>query len=117
MGDAGRKGRGVFPRRDLECHEVIEYAPVIVVPREDAASISKTALSGYVFDLGRNRIGIGLGYASLYNHSRSPNATFEASPDGLRIIALRDIRAGEEITFDYLWTDDELRREGVSLDD
>jgi SET domain-containing protein len=51
---------------------------------------------------------IGLGYLSLYNHSASPNVTFDHHYDEneISVHALRDIASGEELTIDYgvpLW--------------
>lgn len=111
---AGAKGRGVFAKGLLVENEVIEFAPVLVMGRDEAPILLKTAIGRHAFDLGRNRVGIGLGYASLYNHSRSPNADFESSPDGIRIVALRDIQPNEEIILDYRWTDEELAYDGIS---
>ena len=113
---AGSKGRGVFAKGKLVSGEVVEFAPVIVLERDEGRILLKTALGSHAFDLGRKRVGIGLGFASLYNHSRSPNAEFESSPEGIRIVALRDIRANEEITLDYRWTDAELARSGIPRD-
>jgi SET domain-containing protein len=39
--------------------------------------------------------------ARLLNHSCSPNAEAQAEGDRIWIVALRDIKAGEEITFNY----------------
>lgn len=113
---AGTKGRGVFAKGDLVAGEVVEFAPVIVLERDDGRLLLKTKLGSHAFDLGRNRVGVGLGYASLYNHSRTSNAEFESSPDGIRIVALRDIRANEEVTINYRWTDQELARDGIPRD-
>jgi hypothetical protein len=47
---------------------------------------------------------IGLGYLSLYNHGDQPNARLEHhyDSDEISVVALRDIAAGEEITYDYV---------------
>jgi SET domain-containing protein len=44
----------------------------------------------------------------IYNHSSNPNVELEdgPDPDTMSVIALRDIKAGEELTYDYdtdLW--------------
>lgn len=116
VGDAGRKGLGVFARAAFVEGEVIEYSPVICLRREETEAILKTKVGDYAFALGRERVGIGLGCLSLYNHSRAPNAEFESSPAGIRIVALKDIPAGEEVVFDYRWSDAELRKAGVPVD-
>lgn len=117
VASAGKKGRGVFAKGDLVAEEVIEFSPVIVLDRAEGRVLLKTALGSHAFDLGRNRVGVGLGYLSLYNHSSSPNADFESSPDGIRIVADRNIRAGEEISIDYRWTAEELKRSGIPRGD
>ncbi len=114
---AGKKGRGVFAKGPLVEGEVVEHSPVIVLEREDGRKLLQTKIGSHAFDLGRNRVGIGLGYASLYNHSKNPNAEFESSLDGLRIVAVRNIRAGEEIIINYRWTDAELSRDGIPTND
>lgn len=114
---AGKKGRGVFAKGAIVEGEVIEFSPVIVLEREEGRKLLQTKLGSHAFDLGRNRVGIGLGYASLYNHSKTSNAEFESSPDGLRIVAVRSIRPGEEILINYRWTDAELSRDGIPLSD
>ena len=50
----------------------------------------------------RSTLALALGYGSLYNHSYQPNARYDDQPAGaMTFTALRDIRAGEEITINY----------------
>jgi len=63
-------------------------------------------ISWYVFDweglTARNYVALGLGYASIYNHSYEPNARYaREAPDVLVFTAVRDIAAGEEVTINY----------------
>ena len=47
-------------------------------------------------------VALALGYGSLYNHSYQPNARCEdVRPQTKRFVAIRDIQANEEITFNY----------------
>jgi uncharacterized protein len=95
------KGRGVFARRPIEAGEVIETCPVLVLPAgsiEDASA----GLGGYVFEWGRGRLALALGYGSLYNHSYRPNARYvDLAGRTKRFTAIRDIAAGEAITVNY----------------
>jgi uncharacterized protein len=99
------KGRGVVATRLIRAGEVIERAPVIAVPREEAPLIRDTRLAHYYYEWGEDcrAAAIALGYGSLYNHSYAPNARYEfREPDEcLEFIALRDIQPGEEITINY----------------
>ena len=95
------KGRGVFARRPIEAGEVIETCPVLVLPAgsvEDDAS----GIGGYVFEWGRGKLALALGYGSLYNHSYRPNARYQdVAPRTKQFVALRDIKPGEEVTVNY----------------
>lgn len=51
---------------------------------------------------------MGGGFLMFYNHGDEPNVEFEdgPEPETISVIALRDIAAGEELTYDYdieLW--------------
>ena len=47
-------------------------------------------------------VALGLGYASIYNHSYQPNARYvREQPDVLEFHAIADIKADEEITINY----------------
>jgi SET domain-containing protein len=91
--------------RDIEAGDIVERAPVIVIPREDLLVVRQTRLAHYYFEWGGDcqQAAIALGYGSLYNHSYRPNAryVFRESEECLEFIALRDIEAGEEITINY----------------
>lgn len=115
------KGRGVLAAEDICAGEIIERAPVLIIPAHDRELADKTIAFTYVFmwehdtveeDLYKHtgRSAIALGYVSLLNHSYTPNADFIRHIDEryIDLIANRNIAAGEEITIDYqmtLWFD------------
>lgn len=98
-------GRGVFAASDFHAGEVIERAPVIVIPAAECSDLDRTTLFNYYYGWGPEDAdgAVVLGYGSLYNHAYSPNATFRHDPASANcdFIALRDIAAGEEITINY----------------
>ena len=98
----GEKGRGVVATRDIRQGEVIERAPVILIPVEQAPLIAATVLDDYNYGWGEGGA-IALGLGSLYNHSSTPNAVYQRDfPERvLEIIALRDIAEGEEVCVNY----------------
>lgn len=105
LGIAPGRGRAMFARRRFSKGEVIERAPVIVIPKEQWPDAEKTVLSDYAFDWGKHdeHAAIALGYISIYNHSYTPNAYLEQELDNLmmEIVALEDIAPGDEITINY----------------
>ena len=123
VAELGPRGRGVVAGRAIAAGELIERAPVVVVPREDRAALDATRLGDYIFmwehgttgqDIhsGKGRAALVLGFASLINHSAEPNCDFVRYIEGeaLDLVALRDIAEGEELTFDYgmtLWFEPE----------
>jgi uncharacterized protein len=95
------KGRGVFARRPIESGEVIETCPVLVLPSGSIEDFS-AGIGAYVFEWGRGRLALALGYGSLYNHSYRPNARYVDLAERTKLFtAIRDIAAGEEITVNY----------------
>jgi SET domain-containing protein len=96
------KGRGVFARASIPKGTVIERVPVIVVPKCEALRDKRRSiLMDHAFEWGDDTFAIALGYGSLYNHSYQPNAQVYASRLTHEFIAIRKIRRGEEITFNY----------------
>ncbi len=100
---AGKRGRGVFARIDIPKDQEIEKVPVIVVPAQDVFGYTRTSkLANYVFNWKKGKMALALGFGSLYNHSYTPNAQYYIEGRNLQsYVALRDIRAGEEITINY----------------
>jgi len=117
--EIGGRGRGVVADRAIKAGELVERAPVIVVPQEERAAIDASSVGSYIFawehgttgeDIYKQegRAAVVLGFASLVNHSGEPNCRFIRHIEALALdlIAVRDIREGEELTFDYgmtLW--------------
>src|SRR5262245_40586569 len=79
IGIARGRGRGVFARRSFAPGDLIERAPVIVIPEKQWPKVQSSILSNYAFDWGERdeHAAIALGYVSIYNHSYSPNAKLE----------------------------------------
>jgi hypothetical protein len=113
------KGRGVLAERAIDVGEVVERAPVLILSEEDRRAVDLTSVADYIFmwehdtvaeDLytGKGRAALVLGFTSLLNHSDNPNCDFVRYIDALALdlVAIRDIRSGEELTIDYgltLW--------------
>jgi len=96
------KGRGVFARVSIAKGTVIERVPVIVVPMgEIVTERRQSVVMDHAFEWDRKSIAIALGYGCLYNHSYEPNAEVYVSGLTQEFVALRRIRPGEEITFNY----------------
>jgi len=107
------KGRGVVAVKDCKAGTELERSIVIFVPerdlveREDPPTIHDQYLLYWSDDPDRELV-MGCGLLMIYNHSAHPNIelTDGPDPDTMSVIALRDIKAGEELTYDYdteLW--------------
>lgn len=100
-----KAGRGVFAERTIRKGALIERCPILEINKNDMASLSESILVTYFFYFGnkKERLAIALGFGSIYNHSNVPNAVFKinAAEKMMDFVALRNIRQGEEITFDY----------------
>lgn len=109
------KGRGVFTARDFKQGEIIEIAPVIPVSKRNVIE-SGEAPDGYLLDWDGNYEDeehcMPLGYIMMYNHSATPNIKLEQDFDAytMTALAVRDIKAGEELCWNYncdIWFDNE----------
>jgi SET domain-containing protein len=100
------KGRGVFAREMIPCGTVIERVPVVTLQVQEIFSpVRRSKLAEYVFKWGDGVVAVALGYGSLYNHSYDPNAAFHSDGRFIQVFtAIRDIKAGEEITVNYTGT-------------
>ncbi|WP_367272377.1 SET domain-containing protein-lysine N-methyltransferase [Anabaena sp. 54] len=87
-----------IPKGDL-----IETSPVIIIPKQQVKLITKTVLLNYYFGWHGESGAIGLGFASLFNHSYHPNAVYikNFAKNIIDIVAYKYIREGQEITINY----------------
>ena len=109
MRESAGRGRGAFATRAFRRGDLLERAPVLVVPRQQVAPLRGTLLDDYWFAWDEQHIACALGWASLYNHACPANATFTIEP-GSRTIAftaVRDIANGDEVTINYHGTPDD----------
>jgi SET domain-containing protein len=103
VADTKFKGRGVFAQQKILKGELIQTAPVVVIPPEQVKLIDQTILGDYYYDWENESIAIAFGLVSLFNHSYNPNAYYikKFAEREVAYIAWRDIEAGEEITANY----------------
>jgi uncharacterized protein len=99
----GEFNRGVFATEDIPKGTLIHEAPVVPYPNVEHILIQETALADYVYEYGKNHSAVVLGYGMLFNHSFTPNATYDINFDQhtFDYYAYRDITAGEEIFINY----------------
>jgi SET domain-containing protein len=101
------KGRGVFAGEDIAEGGVIDMNPALIFPHSQTEEL-KPPLQYYPFNWDKNSDCIPLGSVTLANHSQDPNAFVQRDVANqlIRLVAKRNIAAGEEITYDYkvpLW--------------
>lgn len=98
-----KAGRGIFATKTMKKGEMIETAPVFVLPKNDYSTIKRTSIRDYYFMWGKTTAAICFGYGSMYNHSYQPNATYtkKIKDKTIEFKAIRDIKPGEEITVNY----------------
>jgi uncharacterized protein len=107
---AGIKGLGVFSLRRFHSGEIVERAPVIVLPDPQWQLLNLTALQHYYYYWDSDSVAIASGFGSFYNHSDTPNAKCIKRVDEqiMEWTAIRDIEADEEINIQYgcpVWFD------------
>ncbi|WJY27219.1 MULTISPECIES: SET domain-containing protein [Sporosarcina] len=95
--------RGVFATCAIPKGQLLHEAPVIAYPNEQHKYIEQTLLADYAFEYGVGRSAILLGYGMLFNHSYTPNATYDINfrNETFDFFAYRDIAEGEEIFINY----------------
>jgi SET domain-containing protein len=103
--ETAKKGRGIFTEIFIPAGEVIETAPVIVMPGADRLLLDKTILHDYIFEWGVNKdqCAMALGMVPVYNHSYKSNCEYfmDYEAETMSVKTARDIEAGEEITINY----------------
>ena len=106
--NVAEKVRGVFAAKPIRKGDIVEAAPVIVIPDEDVDLIDQTAMADYYFKWGESNFALVLGYVSLFNLSELPNISFEVDLINEVMIyrAIKSIKKDQELTVHYqcdLW--------------
>ncbi|AHF14732.1 SET domain-containing protein-lysine N-methyltransferase [Niabella soli] len=99
------KGRGVFCKQVIIKEELIESAPLIIIPAAQKAWVMESKLTDYFFNYceTEDALALALGFGSLYNHAEHSNADYRIDYDNRQIdfFALEDIPTGREICINY----------------
>ncbi len=95
-----KTGKGLFALEDIKKGScIIEYTGVPIT-EEEAEKIN----SKYLFEVGKNKTINGNtkeNTAKYINHSCRPNCEADGPEGRVFIFALKNIKAGEELTYDY----------------
>ncbi|WWC86108.1 uncharacterized protein L201_000979 [Kwoniella dendrophila CBS 6074] len=99
------RGRGVFAPESILPGTVIEESPVLVIIKKEweDGNMNDTILGSYGFCWKDGGMGIGLGLASLFNHSSTPNVNFirSYSTSTIKFVTFKKIEKGEELCICY----------------
>ena len=98
-------GAGVYTTAPIKKGtRILEYTGPRMTRKQSEGLYSDSEVT-YLFTMDDKKTIIdGFGMAAFVNHSCDPNCESDQIKDGIWIIALRDIAAGEELTYDYcLW--------------
>lgn len=102
-----------FAARTIAKGEIIEVCPVIPIALRQCRALDATILRDNAFSWSDEKFpaAVALGFGSLYNHSATPNAKprINQRKRTIAFTAIREIRCGEQIFFDYRWDADTPR--------
>ncbi len=93
----GKLGRGIFANKVFKKDEIIEKAPYI----EDKTSSFTGLIRDYIFSKDETNSVVAFGFASLYNHSDTPNAIWKITDEHIEITAGKQIEKDAEILISY----------------
>ena len=107
--DSGIQGRGVYAKRDIPAEtRLIEYSGERIshaeADRRDAEERKHAQHHTFLFVLNSRTVidgRVGGNEASFINHSCDPNCEARFEGSHIWIYAVRDIKAGEELAYDY----------------
>jgi len=91
-----RNGKGVFSKRNFKKGELITKVTGKIIPLKKALSMSSYYLN-HMGSISKDKCILMNPPAKFINHSCNPNA-YEVKK---KVLAMRNIKKGDEITFDY----------------
>ncbi|KAL1407716.1 tRNA-specific adenosine deaminase subunit tad3 [Vanrija albida] len=99
------RGRGVFASAAIPAGRVLEEAPVLLLTKEqwDGGRMDDTVLGEYGFCWSNGGMALGLGMASLFNHSSTPNVNFvrNTAANTITFTTSRAVEPGDELCICY----------------
>jgi uncharacterized protein len=101
------QGWGVFATQPINKNKrIVHYAGEKITNRESLKREERYLRRGHIWCFKLNRLyvrdaGVGGNVARYVNHSCTPNCYTRVIGDTIWIIAARNIRKGEELTYDY----------------
>jgi hypothetical protein len=105
------KGRCVFATRDIPKGALVLADPVIFVPGDESEYTDQTVIGRYVFQWNEeDDLCVVLGLGSLINHGLPENVSLVSNYEQMTMefYALKDIKAGDELVYDYGHEEGEL---------
>ena len=102
IGPSTVSGRGAFAVKKIREGETVERCPALEVTQRD---VGGELLNYVLYGSNENARLVVMGFGMLFNHSPEPNVAYyrEESRNGPELVlyALRDIRRGEELFYNY----------------
>jgi hypothetical protein len=105
------RGRCVFAARDIPKGSLMLADPVIHVPGDESDHMDRTVVGRYVFQWNEeDDVAVVLGIGSLINHGLPENVSLVSNyaDQTMEFYAISDIKAGEELVYDYGHDNEEL---------
>lgn len=90
------KGRGLFAKRDIKMGKIIGIVNGPIVP--DNEESYKKYGEDHLHSISYSKAILNSNFTKYTNHSCDPNCGLE---NGIKLVSMRDIKKGEEITIDY----------------
>ena len=98
------KNRGVFAKEDIKIGEIIAIFDGPIYTAKKLSDLKDRYIIDHVIQIGEKEyLDHKEGLAAIANHSCDPNCGIK---DRVKITAMRDIKKGEEITWDYEMSED-----------
>ncbi|MBP6014680.1 MAG: SET domain-containing protein-lysine N-methyltransferase [Alphaproteobacteria bacterium] len=98
------KGRCVFAAQDIAKGMLVIADPIILVPGAESDHTDLTVVGRYVFQWNdEDDLAVVLGLGSLINHGLPENVALVSNyaEQTMEFYATRDIKAGDELVYDY----------------
>lgn len=98
-------GREVTATEFIYQDDTVTLCEILVLNQDDTITVNRTELQFYTFKFNDHQDCLVLGYGEIFNHSDTPNVTYDlVEHEGrikMRFKALRDIELGEQLFINY----------------